>query len=820
MKTKNMIIALAMLTTATAWAEDVPKDSIKVIDIEEVVVIATPKENKKLREQPVATTILSQNDMQANQVKSVKNLTGIVPNLFIPDYGSKLTTPIYIRGIGSRINTPSVGLYVDNVPYIDKSAFDFNYADIERIDVLRGPQGTLYGRNTMGGLIKVHTKSPFTYQGTDVRMSAATYNNYNVSLTHYHRSSDHFAFSTGAFYEHTGGFFENTARNNEKIDKSNAAGGRFRGIYMPTSNLKIDMSLSYEYSDQGGYPYFYTGITPSAIAEAKNNKTEITEDRADYIGKVSYNDRSSYYRGLLNAGVNLEYQAKNFILSAVTGYQNLKDRMFLDQDFTEKDIFNIEQKQKVNTISEEIVLKAKPGKRWQWATGAFGFYQWLHTTGPVLFKEEGVKTMIEDNANIAFKEISARPGAPTMGMTIHNPTLSVGGDFDTPTLSGAIYHESTINDLWIKGLSVTAGLRLDYEKMSMKYNSVSTPLDFDFNLIMAMEPNSLVLSDHNMQAPTSFTGKLSTDYLQLLPKFAIQYEWNKNNNIYATVTKGYRSGGYNIQMFSDLSQTGMKRSMMNAMLESPNLGQEPRYGSIITQMLTPQIPGEPDVKASTIYKPEHTWSYELGSHLTLCEGKLWADLALFYMDTRDQQISQFSASGLGRMTINAGKSRSYGAEASLRTSLTKELSLNASYGYTYATFTDYVVNDKDEDGNLTVKADYNGKYVPFVPKHTLNFGGEYAIACNSRSLFDRVVLQANYNAVGRIYWTEQNDVSQTFYGTLNWRANLEKGNAMISFWAKNFLDKDYAAFYFETMSKGFMQKGRPAQFGIDLRCRF
>lgn len=97
----------------------------------------------------------------------------------------------------------------------------------------------------------------------------------------------------------------------------------------------------------------------------------MTEDRADYIGKISYNDRSSYRRGLLNSGVNIEYQANNFILSAVTGYQNLNDRMFLDQDFTERDIFNIEQKQRANTISEEIVLKAKPGKRWQWATGRF-----------------------------------------------------------------------------------------------------------------------------------------------------------------------------------------------------------------------------------------------------------------------------------------------------------------------------------------------------------------------------------------------------------------------------------------------------------------
>lgn len=814
MNIKNLMFALTLLATGTAWAEDFPKDSLKVVDIEEVVVIATPKENRKLRDLPVAATVLSQENMRANQVNSVKNLTGIVPNLFIPDYGSKLTTSIYIRGIGSRINTPSVGLYVDNIPYIDKSAFDFNYCDIERIDVLRGPQGTLYGRNTMGGLIKVHTKSPFTYQGTDIRMGAATYNNYNVSLTHYHQISDRFAFSTGGFYEHTGGFFENSARNNEKVDKSNAGGGRFRGIYLPTSNLKIDMALSYEYSDQGGYPYYYTGITQNAIDKAKEKGKELTEDRADYIGKISYNDRSSYRRGLLNTGVNIEYQAQNFILSAVTGYQNLNDRMFLDQDFTERDIFNIEQKQRANTISEEIIFKAKPGRRWQWATGAFGFYQWLHTTGPVLFKEEGVKTMIEDNANTAFSEIPAAPGVPTMGMTVNNPTLSVGGTFDTPTLSAALYHQSTFNDLFIEGLSFTAGLRLDYEKMSMKYNSVSTTVDFDFD--MKMGP-MMSLSD-NMQAPTSFIGKLSTDYVQLLPKFAIQYEWNKSNNVYATVSRGYRSGGYNIQMFSDLSQTEMSRSMMNAIMASPKLGQDPTYGPIFQRMLASRIPEEPNVKTSTTYKPEYSWNYEVGSHLTLWEGKLWADLAVFYMDTRDQQLSQFAESGLGRITINAGKSRSYGAEAALRASVTKELSLNASYGYTYATFTDYVLTEKK--GDNIIERNYNGQYVPFVPKHTLNIGGEYAITCSPRSIFDRVVFQANYNAAGRIYWTEQNDVSQSFYGTLNWRTNLEIGDAMISFWARNFLNKDYAAFYFETMNKGFMQKGRPVQFGIDLRCRF
>ena len=164
-KSKLLIFALALLPIGNIAAEEV--DTLKIVDVEEVLIIAAPKENRKLRELPNAVTLLSQQDMQAAQVNSIKNLTALVPNIFIPDYGSRLTSAVYIRGIGSRINTPSVGLYVDNIPYIDKSAFDFNYSDIERIDVLRGPQGTLYGRNAMGGLIKVHTKSPFSYQGTD-----------------------------------------------------------------------------------------------------------------------------------------------------------------------------------------------------------------------------------------------------------------------------------------------------------------------------------------------------------------------------------------------------------------------------------------------------------------------------------------------------------------------------------------------------------------------------------------------------------------------------------------------------------------------------
>ena len=789
---KHKILTGLMLASASAAAATnnnavgtLPGDTTKVIDIEEVVVIATPKENSRLRQQPVSATSLSQEDMRNNAVTSVKSLSALVPNLFIPDYGSKLTTSVYIRGIGSRINTPAIGLYVDNIPFIDKSAFDFNYADVERIDVMRGPQGTLYGRNTMGGLIRVFTKSPFTYQGTDLRLSAATYNNYQASLTHYHRISTQFAFSAGAFYSHKGGFFKNDF-NGKRIDTDNEFGGRIRAIWLPTENLKLDFTVNYEYTNQGGYPYEYTGRTDGE-----------TEDRAGYIGRISYNNDCGYRRNLVNSGVNLEYQGRNFTLSSATGFQYLYDRMDLDQDFTEQDIYTIMQKQNSKTLSEEIVMKSKPGSRWQWTTGVSGFYQWLDTDAPVTFRPDGVKTMIEDNANSMFP--SGNPAAPTMHLTVNNSTLPVPGRFETPVLNGAVYHQSTLNDLFVDGLSLTVGLRLDYEKIKMHYDS-GTDMDFDF--LFGMGP--MHITSENLHAISSFIGEESADYMQLLPKFALEYAWNPQNNVYASVTKGYRSGGYNIQMFSDLIQGSLRNAMIDALAADPNFK---RFASMLENFKT----GSASIREATLYKPEYSWNYEIGTHLTLFGGKLQADLAAFYMDTRDQQISRFADSGLGRITVNAGKSRSIGAEASLRSQITDALSLYGSYGYTYATFTDYTLSDTE---------DYNGNYVPFVPKHTFTAGGQYVFRLRKGAWLDNITVNANYRAAGRIYWTEQNNASQPLYGILNGRVSLNKGNGQVGFWINNALNKDYQAFYFETMNRGFAQQGRPLQFGIDLKCRF
>jgi outer membrane receptor protein involved in Fe transport len=773
--------------------------------MDEVLVVATPKENRKLRELPAAGTQLSQADMRGAQVTSIKSLSTLVPNIFIPDYGSRLTSAIYIRGVGSRINTPSVGLYVDNVAYIDKSAFDFNYSDIERIEVLRGPQGTLYGRNTMGGLILVSTKSPFSYQGTDVRLGASTYGGANLSFTHYHRISSRFAFSAGGFYEHQGGYFRNSALDGKRVDRGDAGGARMRAIYLPSENTKINASLSYEQSHEGGYPYIYTGVVSGE------------ESRADKIGLISCNEESGYRRKMLNAGLSIEHQASNYTLDAVTGFQNLNDRMFLDQDFTERDIFNLEQRQRLNVLSEELSLKSKPGRRYQWTTGLSTFYQWLTTNGPVNFKEEGIEQLITSNINSNIPNMAPRA---TMSVTVDSAPLEVSGRFKTPVYNGALFHQSTIHDLLFHGFSATVGLRLDYEHTSLNYSSTSS-MDYHFNM-----GGTMVGSDISMPLTISplLMGNFSDDYLQLLPKFALQYDLpSRAGNLYLAASKGYRSGGYNVQMFSDLVQSYMQNGMKTQVKETVAeiFSQVQGMPEAVKQMILGYIPDadeNPDVRQATTYKPEYTWNYELGTHLNLLSGKMDIDAALFYMDTRNQQVARFSDNGLGRITTNAGRSHSYGAELGLRLRPTRSLALNAEYGFTHATFKRYVTNVK-VDGVLT-EMDYSGNYVPFVPTHTLNVGGQYTWHLAQSAWLDRIQLNANCNAAGKIYWTENNSAAQDFYATLNARLAFERKNISLALWGKNLTATDYTTFYFESMGNGFRQKSSPRRFGVEVRARF
>ena len=181
-------------------------DSVYALDEVSVTAIKTGGE---LLYAPVAVTVVDADEARRLGIVSMKNVSALSPNLYIPEYGSRMTSSIYMRGIGARIDQPAVGLNVDNVPFLNKDAFDFDITDIERIEVLRGPQSAMYGRNTMAGLINITTTSPLRFQGVRILAEAATGNSYRGAVSGFFKISRRLGMSRSGQYNCFGGYVTN-----------------------------------------------------------------------------------------------------------------------------------------------------------------------------------------------------------------------------------------------------------------------------------------------------------------------------------------------------------------------------------------------------------------------------------------------------------------------------------------------------------------------------------------------------------------------------------------------------------------------------------
>ena len=137
-------------------------DSVVLPEIDIVASVKMPDSDEK---GAYSVTTVSRAALENRHVNSVKELTSVVPNFYQPDYGSRMTSSVYVRGFGSRIDQPVVGMNIDEVPVLNKNNYDFDLFDIDRVQVVRGAQGALYGRNTTGGAINVYTLSPMHFQG-------------------------------------------------------------------------------------------------------------------------------------------------------------------------------------------------------------------------------------------------------------------------------------------------------------------------------------------------------------------------------------------------------------------------------------------------------------------------------------------------------------------------------------------------------------------------------------------------------------------------------------------------------------------------------
>ena len=190
------LVAFSTAATSAVSAKEVADTTVSLTPIS----ITAIKHGTHLRNQAISATVIDRRSAERNQILSAKTASEIAPNIIIPDYGSRITSTIYVRGLGSRIDQPVVGLNIDNVPILNKNNYDFDLSDISRVEMLRGPQSSLFGRNTMGGVINIYTLSPLSYQGTRLMTEYGSGNTMRFSAGHYFKPKPTLGVSFSAQY--------------------------------------------------------------------------------------------------------------------------------------------------------------------------------------------------------------------------------------------------------------------------------------------------------------------------------------------------------------------------------------------------------------------------------------------------------------------------------------------------------------------------------------------------------------------------------------------------------------------------------------------
>lgn len=722
---------------------DAAVDTVIVVDKVQVTAI---KQGPVLRSTAVASSIIGSRAVERSGVSALKEVALTVPNFHAPDYGSRMTSSIYVRGLGARIDQPVIGMNIDNVPLLNKNGFDTELADIERIEVLRGPQSTLYGRNTMGGVVNVYTRSPLTCEGVRLLAEYGSANSCRLRASAYGRVSDNVGISLTGFYTRTDGFFENEYTH-RTCDREWQTGGRWKMQWDNRRGLRLDNTLAVSRVEQGGYPYAYAG-------------KEIVEGGEVILrpGQIAYNDPCSYLRTSVSDGLTVRYDADRYSISSITSYQYTDDAMTLDQDFTPLPYFTLLQAVREHAITEDVVFRSRGGERYGWLFGAFGFYRHGRMDAPVNFKRTGIERLILDNANTS----------PDLVYAMDADELLLSSAFRMPVWGAALYHESRLE---LGRWQLTAGLRADFERTQLRYRSRA---DLDYTLSInggAPFAQQIAIDEKNSSAHS---------YLELLPRFSVLYAFDPVRNLYFSVSRGYKAGGFNTQMFSDILQEKIKWLMVSGLTYE-----------------------EPDLMS---YKPEYSWNYEFGGHFSCLDGTVRGDFALFWIDVRDQQLTVFpEGQTTGRMMTNAGRTRSRGAELSLQISPRRDLDFNVAYGYTDARFLRY------RSGN----DDYAGKRVPYAPQHTFSAAATWSRPTGLGWLGD-VVVQAGVQGAGPIEWNEENSLREPFYALVNASIRFEHRRWSLGVWGRNLTETDYNVFYFKSIGNEFVQRGRPRSFGITL----
>ncbi len=457
--------------------------------LDEVLVTAQKKEDL-LQKLPLSVTAISAQRVSESRIWDTKEITGFVPNLYAADPGDKRNVTS-IRGITSSSYDPAVATYIDGVNQFGLDTYISPLFDIERIEVLRGPQGTLYGRNAMGGVVNIITRQPTNKTNVFAEASLG-----NHGIQRYSAGlktpviKDKLFFGVAGLFDANNGFYTNEF-NDSKYDKQHSIVGNYYLKYIPNEKLAITLNAKHNNNrNNGPFPLVF-GVDEALANPYKLNQNALT--------KIIDNT--------FNTSLSINYSGRSFSLQSQTSYQ-YNYRYYnkpIDADFSPIDgvtLINDYGKNwnNVKVFSEEFKLSNSAGSTspFKWTTGAYFFYQNSPTKAATHFGEDGTLA-----------------GAPDNNFSLINTAKAKGHGI-------AVYGQASYGIT--SKLNITGGLRYDNE-----YKTLS------------------VLGEYQKDPDPAFTITPDTSanatFNAITPKFGVDYSINENQLLYVSYSRGFRAGG-------------------------------------------------------------------------------------------------------------------------------------------------------------------------------------------------------------------------------------------------------------------------------------
>ena len=745
--------------------------AISHAQIEEIVVTAQKRE-ENLQDTPIAITVFTEESLEGRMINDISKLADFTPNVIFdtttPISGLSNGAAVFIRGVGQLdfglTTDPGVGTYIDGVYSSRAVGGVLDVVDIERIEILRGSQGTLFGRNTIGGAINITTKRPAeTFGG----MLEATFGEFertdfkgSVDIPVTEKFLTKFAFSS----KNRNGFVDRITVGDRLGDEDRqSARGSF--LLQATDDIELYATVDYTSIDEQSAGSVMVGITefpgaPPLLAPSSTwayNQVFVPSNPGalPYTAQEFLLDGNDRTLATGPTGTDLESVGATLTFTwslpwvefkSISSYRDTEGEFYRDPDnssiqITETSNPNYNHEQ----FSQELQL-----------TGALFNERLQYVLGAYYFEEDGT----DDVFVPIYGALPTPAGLIALPLFINNYVL-------VDNNSKAVFGQGTF-DL-TEQIAVTFGLRYTEDEKNFGYRQYISP-----------DPGGAIAVLALLGPPVTVPGpagaivlwdEVSDEFTELNFRAGIEYQFNDDTLLYFTYADGYKSGGFNFRYVV------------------------PRADPLA-------------------FDPETLESYEVGVKWQGLDDRLRINAAGFVSEYGDVQIQLFETGG-GPLTQNAGVADIIGVEVEVTAVPHERLLLNAGFGYIDAEYDELNLPTTNVAQAISLKTK-----LPNTPETTVNISADYTHPLAWGSL----VVRGDYRYTDDLYNDAQNSpfLYQDGYHTFNASLTFSSGNWDISVFGTNLTDKRFITSGDSNFGLGFHEANynRPREFGGLIRYRF